>query len=51
MFHRFGQFKFASGGFFKLEPIFATATEAYKNDPCYESGQNRPENNHLATLI
>jgi hypothetical protein len=36
---------------FKLNPRFATAPAASKNDTHYKSGQNILKNNHLATLI
>jgi hypothetical protein len=41
VFHRFGQDKFAYFWLdFKLQPIFATAKVASKNDTRYKSGQN-----------
>jgi hypothetical protein len=35
----------------KLEANFSTAIEASKNKACFQSGQNRLKNNHLAILI
>ena len=49
-FHQFGQAKFAYGGN-RLEPIFATAPAASKNDAHFKSGQNQLENNHLESLV
>ncbi len=34
----------------KLEPMFATAPAATRNDTCFKKGQNRLKNNHLAIL-
>jgi len=52
VFHGFGQAKFPDDGFgFKLEPILNTAPAASKNTAWFKSGQNRPKNNHLASLI
>ncbi len=36
---------------FRLKPIYTTAPAASKNDAQFKSGQNRLENNHLASLI
>ncbi len=36
---------------FRLEPIFATAQAASKNDSCFKSGPKELKNDHLALLI
>jgi hypothetical protein len=41
VFQRFGKAKFDYGdSILNLEPIFATAPAATKNNACYQSGQN-----------
>ncbi len=47
----FLQVKFACGSDFKLEPIFASAPVASRNDACFKNGPNFILNNHLASLI
>jgi len=49
-FHVFGKPK-AIVVWFRLEPIFNTALAASKNTAQFKSGQNRPNNNHLTSLI
>ncbi len=52
VFHRFRQDKFSDNGLIlSSKQIFATAPAASKNDARYKSGQNRLQNNHLATSI
>jgi len=46
-----GKLNFQMVGWFKLEPIYATAPAASKNTALFNSGQNRLENNRLASLI